>query len=77
MPGPVSTHHECSDPQYRARCLTVLDNLIDCYKKDSLHDQDVDPACVAGSESLNLSDMCLLLTSRTPVGLIYAVGQAS
>lgn len=38
--------------------------LIDYYKKDTLHDQDADPGCVAPSESPSLSDLCLLLTSR-------------
>lgn len=86
MPGPPPSLHEPCDPQSRARgrrsvgCLalgglTLTSNLIDCYRKGNLHEQDVDPGCVTMSESLALSDMCLLMTIRTPVGLHYTVGQ--
>lgn len=86
MPGPAPSLHEPCDPQDRARSrrsvgclalggLTILDNLIDSYRKNNLHDQDVNPSCVAMSESLNLFDMCCLLTSRTPVGLHLVVDQ--
>lgn len=84
--SPPSLHEPCG-PQSRARgrrsvgCLalgglTVMGNLIDGYRKANLHEEDIDPGCVATSESLTLRHMCLLLTIRTPVGLHYTVGQA-